>query len=93
MFVAKFPKDYPYSPPIIRFSTKIVLTCVDAKGYVNVSRIPNYKWNPHHNLADVLMAVREAMKDKASIDASYKVINQEFFEQQASADKVELNFS
>ncbi len=64
----------------IRFSTKISLSFVDSRGFVNVSQIPNFKWNPTLNIADVLMAIREAMKDKSSIDASYRLIGQEFFQ-------------
>lgn len=91
MFVTKFPDNYPVSPPTIRFSTKLILPFIDAKGYVRVDQMKGYKWSPHHNLADVLMAIREAMKDKASIDASFKVVGQEFYAAQ-SGDNIDKNF-
>jgi len=91
-FVIRAPLDYPYAAPIIRFSTKVVLSCVDNKGYVHVDKIPNFKWEPTKNIADVLMAVRDAMKDRASIEASYRVRDQEFFEVFPDSE-FEKNFS
>lgn len=79
-FVVKIPVDYPNQPPVIRFVTKIVLPFVDSQGYVRVDAIPDYKWSPYHNIADVLMAIRTSMDNPASISASYKVRNQVFFD-------------
>ena len=125
----------------------ISIPFVDSRGFVNVSRIPNFQWSPTLNIADVLMAIRtyffvllllylyvlrmslygiapplsipiacarcpsllalltfhpapsihnppigEAMKDKASIDASYRLINKEFVEQ-PPADRIESAFT
>lgn len=57
-FVAYMPLQYPMKPPVLRFVTKICLPFVNKHGFVNVNDIPYYSWSPHHNLADVLMAIR-----------------------------------
>lgn len=75
-FVIKIPLDYPRSPPLMRFSTRISLSCVNSAGYVLVDRVPNFAWDATKNIADLLMAVREAMKDRSSIEASFKLRDQ-----------------
>lgn len=90
-FVVKIPRDYPHSPPIIRFETKLILPFIDAKGYVHVDSIPGYRWNAHHNIADLLMAIRSAMDNPNSIAASYKVRNQTYFKL-LDKDQIEDNF-
>lgn len=82
-FVVKVPENYPEQPPLVRFVTKIALPCVDTKGYVNAGAIPNFKWTPHMNIADVLVALRNAMKDKAWIAKSSQLRDQEFFRENA----------
>lgn len=90
-WVAKIPQDYPHRPPMIRFSTMISLPCVDQRGYVDVAKIPNFQWNPTMNIADVLMALREAMKNPEHSKLSYQMRGRQFFEQ-AAGSQVEKNF-
>ena len=92
-FVIKVPKDYPEKPPIMRFITKIVLpnNSIDSHGYVRVDRLPNFRWQSEHNIADLLVAVREAMKDRASTVASSKLAGETFFTP-ASGDFPERDF-
>ncbi len=90
-FTAKIPLKYPEVPPIIRFSTKIVLPCIDQKGYVIVNSIPNFKWDEHKNIANVLMAIRDAMKDKNSIRASVALQGQVFYKE-FTGDEIDKNF-
>eukprot|EP00461_Guttulinopsis_vulgaris_P001426 UN01426 len=90
-FVVKVPEAYPEVPPIVRFVTKIALPCVDNRGFVNVSKIPNFAWNPHYNIADVLVALRNAMKDKVWIAQSSALRDQVFFNE-APQSSPEKNF-
>lgn len=90
-WVCKMPRNYPDSPPLIRFCTKISLPFVDNRGFVNVGAIPGFKWKPELNLADVLMAIRECMREKTSCDASYRLIGQEFISV-PSASEIESVF-
>jgi ubiquitin-conjugating enzyme E2 variant len=90
-FVVKIPQNYPIAPPIVRFITKIALPCIDNKGIINIERIPNYTWSPLHNIADVLMAIREAMKDKTYIAQSAQLISHKDFFNESSTNP-EANF-
>lgn len=90
-FVIKVPPQYPDVPPSVRFSTKIILPFVDQKGYVHVGKIAHFKWDAFKNIADVLMAIRDGMKDKQYIQASSQVVGQQFFNEQ-SGDNIEKNF-
>lgn len=89
-FLVKVPENYPEQPPIVRMVTKIALPCIDSRGFIAVNRIPNYSWSPTHNIADVLMAVRNAMKDKTYISQSYQLMGQDFFEEKS--DQPDKNF-
>ena len=91
-WVAKMPPNYPTVPPIIRFVTKIGgLPFVNSRGFVDVNAIPNFKWKPSMNLADVLMAIRDCMGSKQCVDESYRLIGQEFF-QMYEGDQIDRNF-
>ena len=90
-FIVKMPQNYPMEPPIVRFITKIVLPCVDSRGYVNVNRIPGFQWNPHLNLADVLMAIRDAMRSPECSTGSRSVVGQQYFTEYPPS-QVERNF-
>jgi len=78
-FFVKVPQNYPQEPPIIRMVSKIALPCIDPRGFIIVSRIPGFTWTPQHNIADVLMAIRDTMKDKVFIAQSWQCREQVFF--------------
>ncbi len=88
-FKIKIPTNYPTAPPIIRFVTKAPLSFIDSHGYVNVSNIPGYTWSPHHNIANVLVAIRARM-DSHFKEAAKKVLGQVYFS--PDEKNVEKNF-
>jgi ubiquitin-conjugating enzyme E2 R len=60
--IIKFPPDYPYSPPTVRFSTKMWHPNIYENGDVCISilhppqddptntELPSEKWNPAQNV-------------------------------------------
>lgn len=67
--VMKFPNDYPYNPPAVRFSSKMWHPNVYENGEVCISilhppvddpqsgELPSERWNPTQNVRTVLLSV------------------------------------
>ena len=65
----KFPLDYPYSPPTVRFSTKMWHPNIYENGDVCISilhppvddptnsELPSEKWNPAQNVRTIMMSI------------------------------------
>lgn len=55
--------DYPSVPPILKFISKINMTCVDSKtGEVNKDKVPAMKnWNRNMGIEKVLQSIRMEM--------------------------------
>jgi ubiquitin-conjugating enzyme E2 R len=65
----KFPQDYPYNPPSVRFSTKMWHPNIYENGDVCISilhppvddptntELPSEKWNPAQNVRTVMMSI------------------------------------
>jgi len=65
----KFPQDYPYSPPSVRFTTKMWHPNIYENGDVCISilhppvddptntELPSEKWNPAQNVRTVMMSI------------------------------------
>jgi ubiquitin-conjugating enzyme E2 R len=65
----KFPQEYPYSPPTVRFSTKMWHPNIYENGDVCISilhppvddptntELPSEKWNPAQNVRTVMMSI------------------------------------
>ena len=65
----KFPSDYPYSPPTVRFATKMWHPNIYENGDVCISilhppvddptntELPSEKWNPAQNVRTVMMSI------------------------------------
>lgn len=65
----KFPPDYPYSPPSVRFATKMWHPNIYENGDVCISilhppvddptntELPSEKWNPAQNVRTVMMSI------------------------------------
>jgi ubiquitin-protein ligase len=80
-FTAFCSDSYPEEAPKIKFTgTKVAgMAAVDNHGNVNLSRlVPAFHWNPSHNIADALRAVRTNMIDNNVIQASYNVRDQNY---------------
>jgi ubiquitin-conjugating enzyme E2 R len=67
--VIKFPQEYPYAPPTVRFSTKMWHPNIYENGDVCISilhppvddptntELPSEKWNPAQNVRTVMMSI------------------------------------
>jgi len=67
--IIKFPPDYPYQPPTVRFSTKMWHPNIYENGDVCISilhppiddptntELPSEKWNPAQNVRTVMMSI------------------------------------
>lgn len=60
--------NYPAEPPIVRFISKINMTCVDPKtGIVQNSKLPATKnWNRNLGIEQVLSSLRREMTSEAN---------------------------
>jgi ubiquitin-protein ligase len=57
------PEDYPAVPPVVRFISKISMSCVDKNtGVVNFNKVHALRnWNRNMGLEQVLIALRNEM--------------------------------
>lgn len=67
--IMKFPQDYPYQPPTVRFSTKMWHPNIYENGDVCISilhppvddptntELPSEKWNPAQNVRTIMMSI------------------------------------
>ncbi len=62
------PDNYPATPPVVKFVSKINMTCVDAKtGLVNHSKLPATKnWNRNMGIEQILTSLRREMCSDAN---------------------------
>merc|ERR1711935_1152129 len=78
----KCSDDYPMVPPEVSFQgQQIRMACVGPDGKVDVHRIEvrgsgTFQWNPHKNIADVLMALRAEMHSPQVAQATHAIQGQ-----------------
>merc|ERR1711974_161008 len=54
---------YPDAPPLVKFESKVNLTCVDARGLVNVGKLAALQpWRREYTLESVLTAIYREMQ-------------------------------
>mmetsp|Transcript_8573 Transcript_8573/g.10839 ORF Transcript_8573/g.10839 Transcript_8573/m.10839 type:complete len:175 (-) Transcript_8573:1519-2043(-) len=58
----KFPSDYPYSPPTIKFATPCFHPNVDAAGNICLD-ILKEKWSATYSVASILQSLRSLLGD------------------------------
>ena len=78
----KFPQDYPYNPPTVRFIHKMWHPNIYENGEVCISilhppvddskntELPSEKWNPAQNVRTIMMSIISLLNEPANVDAS-----------------------
>lgn len=69
---------YPFSPPKVRFATKIYHPNVDDTGMICLSILVPGTWKPSFNLLSVLEAIKQLMAEPNGSDALIPEIGEEF---------------
>ena len=52
-----FPNEYPFSPPVLNFETKIYHPNVDEKGNVCLNIVNKEQWKPAETIENVLLSL------------------------------------
>jgi len=63
-----FPQDYPFTPPTIRFITKIDHVYVSKDGLICID-ILNDQWSPAQTLRTILLSIVSLLADEVEIDS------------------------
>lgn len=69
---------YPFSPPKVRFATKIYHPNVDDTGMICLSILVPGTWKPSFNLLSVIEAIKQLMAEPNGSDALTPEIGEEF---------------
>ena len=64
----KFPKDYPFKPPKMKFETKIYHPQVNDSGFFYLaSNVERDNWSPALTISKVLLAIHDMMGDETHV--------------------------
>ncbi|PSS35688.1 Ubiquitin-conjugating enzyme like [Actinidia chinensis var. chinensis] len=58
----KFPSDYPFSPPQVKFQTKVYHPNVDEAGTIDISLLGE-KWSPAITIEKLLLSISSILWD------------------------------
>ncbi|XP_057497792.1 probable ubiquitin-conjugating enzyme E2 12 [Actinidia eriantha] len=64
----QFPSDYPFSPPQVKFQTKVYHPNVDEVGIVNISLLGE-QWSPAITIETLLLSISSILLDPMLEDA------------------------
>jgi ubiquitin-conjugating enzyme E2 D/E len=83
------PVDYPFKPPVVRFTTRIYHPNVtnDSLGNICLGILKPENWKPSTKIAAVLEAVRQLLAEPAPDDPLEDRIAEEFKNDKATFDK------
>ena len=57
-----FPKDYPFSPPQVRFKSEVFHPNVSDSGYICLD-ILGSKWSPSYDVRSILLSIQSLLVD------------------------------
>ncbi|KAI2811330.1 hypothetical protein RDWZM_003828 [Blomia tropicalis] len=57
----QFPKDYPFKPPEIKFSTKIYHVNIALDGRICLEMLNEDNWTPNYTIGKLLIAIDELL--------------------------------
>lgn len=58
----KFPSNYPFKPPVIKFTTKVYHPNIDAQGQICVDLLKE-RWSPAMTIPKVLLSISSLLTD------------------------------
>ena len=64
----KFPEEYPFKPPSVKFLTQIYHCNVSSSGNVCLSLFDKDNWNPMYDIGKILMAMEGFMVEQNPAD-------------------------
>jgi len=62
------PKEYPGKPPLVRFTSRINMSCVSSNGNVDPSRLSMLsRWSKEYTIKSILQELRRQMTAKENV--------------------------
>ncbi|KAL8557385.1 hypothetical protein ACS0TY_004718 [Phlomoides rotata] len=63
LLTINFPPDYPFSPPMVTFKTKVYHPTFHGNGSINLDSLTTGKWNPSLTISEVLNSMYSLLED------------------------------